>query len=114
MLLNNSVFVRKMGRWYFMCLLGLFAQNALSQVLGNPGCACNVRQPYAGNVGCNAPCGGPAGYGDVAVSGELPVGGNTGVCGNVPVVGYVMFEGTVPAGGLVSVANNCGCNGPAY
>lgn len=55
----------------------------------------------------------PAGYGDVVVAGELPVCGNTAVAGNVPVIGYVMFEGIVPAGGIASVANNCGCNGPA-
>ncbi|CAG4963882.1 unnamed protein product [Colias eurytheme] len=54
----------------------------------------------------------PIGYGDVAVTGEMPVGGSTAVAGNVPVIGFVTFEGNVPAGGTVTLASNC--NNPVY
>ncbi|XP_072937432.1 chorion class A protein Ld5-like [Epargyreus clarus] len=57
---------------------------------------------------------GGAGYGEIAVAGELPVGGTTLVAGQVPILGAVEFGGIVPAGGAVTIAGSCacGCAGP--
>ncbi|KAJ0170239.1 hypothetical protein K1T71_014167 [Dendrolimus kikuchii] len=125
-----------MNKFIFACFLAVFVHNTYAQMLGmGSGCGCGNSLGFNGlglgpglapnyipnSAGFNGlTLGGipmtasPIGYGDVAVAGELPVGGNTAVAGNVPVIGYVMFEGCVPAGGLVSVANGCGCgcNGP--
>lgn len=50
-------------------------------------------------------------YGDVSLSGDLPIGGTIKVCGSFPVYGMVAVDGTLPSIGSAVV--NTGCQFPS-